>query len=193
MAIDLLQQLFGGNPQRQQEYADFLRRYQDDPNSISDEEAARRYREMMRNAPHDLADEANERAFGQLPDQDRRALAEQYRDATRNPSRPYDGYDYDDDEQAAQPRNLGRLTRRAEEQDPDLFGQLFGQDSPLNSTLGKAALAGAAAFLASRVLSGQQGGGGIGLPGFGPAPGQPGGGGSIPGLNTGLGDSGKKI
>ena len=77
MAMDLLQKFFGTNPQRQQEYGEFLDRYQRDPGSISDEEAARRYREMMRNAPPDLAAQANEHAFGQLPQQDRRALADQ--------------------------------------------------------------------------------------------------------------------
>jgi len=166
MAMDLLQKFLGSNPQKQQDYADFVQRYHNDPNSISDEEAARRYRELMRNAPQDLADEADQHGFGQLPEQDRRQLAQQYQDANGNPSRPFDGYNYNDPNQAADPRHLGRMTRQAENQDPDLFGQLFGQDSPLNSTVGKAALAGAAAFHASRVLSGGQGGAGGGLGGL---------------------------
>lgn len=183
MAMDLLQKFLGSNPQKQQEYADFVRRYQEDPNSISDEEAARRYRELMRNSPQDLADEAHQHGFGQLPEQERRKLAQQYQDANSNPSRPFDGYNYNDPNQAADPRQLGRMTQQAENQDPDLFGQLFGQNSPLNSTLGKAALAGAAAFLASRVLSGQgqQGSAGSGLGGL--LGGQPGGaGGGLGGL-----------
>ena len=163
MAMNLLQQFLGSNPQKQQEYADFVQRYQNDPNSISDEEAARRYRELMQNSPQELADEANQQGFGQLPEQDRRQLAQQYEQAHSNPGRPFDGYNYNDPNQAADPRQLGRMTQQAGNQDPDLFGQLFGQNSPLNSTVGKAALAGAAAFLASRVLSGQgQQGGGLG-------------------------------
>jgi hypothetical protein len=157
MTIDLLQRFFGTNPQRQQEYADFIQRHQSDPNSISDEEAARRYRELMRNAPPDLLAEANEHAFQQLPPQDRRTLADRFRDATQDPNRPFDGYTYDDPNQAADPRNLGRMAGQAGQQDPDLLEQLIGKDSPLNSTIGRAALAAGAAYLASRVLSGQVG------------------------------------
>ena len=50
------------------------------------------------------------------------------------------------------------MASQANQQDPDLMEQLVGKDSPLNSTLGKAALAAGAAFLASRVMSGQGGG-----------------------------------
>jgi hypothetical protein len=163
--MDLLQKFFGTNPQAQQDYGEFVRRYQDDPNSISDEEAARRYREMMRNAPPDVAADAHEHAFGQLPQQDRSALADRYRAAAQDPNRPFDGYNYSDPNEAADPRNLGRMSRQAEQQDPDLFDKVLGKDSPLNSTLGRAALAGAAAYVASRVLSGQ--GGGINIPSLG--------------------------
>src|SRR5262245_31923336 len=105
MAMDLLQKFFGTNPRAQQEYSDFVQRYQDDPSSISDEEAARRYREMMRNAPPEIAAEAHEQAFGQLPQQDRRVLADRYQAASRDPNRPFDGYNYSDPNQAADPRN----------------------------------------------------------------------------------------
>lgn len=162
MAMDLLHQFLGSNPQRQQDYADFLQRYQNDPSSISDDEAARRYRELMRQAPPDLADEAHNQAFGQLSQQDRRVLADRFRDASQDSRRPFDGYRYDDPNQAADPRNLGRMTRQADQQDPDLMTQLLGQNSPLNSTLGRAALAGAAAYVASRVLGNQGQGGGLG-------------------------------
>ena len=40
----MLEQSPGGSPDQQQDLADFLRRYQEDPNSISAWEAARRYR-----------------------------------------------------------------------------------------------------------------------------------------------------
>lgn len=155
MAMDLLQQFFGTNPQRQQEYADFIQRYQDDPNSISDEEAARRYREMMRNASPNMAAEAHQHAFEQLPQQDRRAVADRFRSATEDPNRPYDGYTYNNVDEAADPRNLGQMAGRASEKDPDLLEQLVGKDSPLNSTMGKVAMAAGAAFLASRFLGGQ--------------------------------------
>lgn len=162
MDLSLLQQFFQNNPERQQDYADFIQRYQDNPASISDEEAARRYREIMRHTSTDAADEANEQAFGGLPVNMLKSLAGSFLGANNDPNRPYDGYNYNDEDEAAQPRNVGRMARRAEEQDPDLLTQLLGKDSPLNSDLGRAALAGGAAYLASRALSGK-GGTGIDL------------------------------
>lgn len=152
MAIDLLQQFFGTNPQLRREYTDFMQRYKDDPRSISDAEAARRYRELLRRAPPELAAEAHAYGFGQLPQGDRRSLAERFRDAAQDPSRPFDGYAYPEPDSAADPANLGHMASQAEQQDPDLLERLVGKDSPLNSPLGRMALAGAAAYLANRVL-----------------------------------------
>ncbi len=155
--MDRLTQFFGQDSTRQQDYQEFSQRYQHDPQSISDAEAARRYRELASQLDDDDLDEAHEQAFSHLAPQQRRQLAEHYQRATQDPSRPYQGYpqDYDLD-QAAQPRELGRMTRRASREDPDLLEQLVGQDSPLASTGGKLAMAGAAAFLASRFLGGKR-------------------------------------
>lgn len=188
MAMDLLQQFLGGDQKRQQDYGDFLRRYQENPNGISDEEAAQRYRELMRQAPPDVADEANQYAFGHLPQESRSQLADRYREATSDPNRPYNGYSYDDHNQAADPRNLGRMTRQADEQDPDLFGQIFGQNSPLGGTLGKAALAAGAAYLAGRVFSGQGQPGGLNIPGLGGGQGN-----QFPGLQRQRGDLDRQV
>lgn len=153
--LDRLADFFGQDKTREQEYRDFSDRYQRDPGQISDAEAARRYRELVAQGRLDDrdADEAHENAFSQLSEADRRALAQRYQEATRDPNRPYDGYPGDMDlDQASDPRNLGRMTRRAGEQDPDLLEQLVGSDSPLNSTGAKLAMAGAAAYLASKYL-----------------------------------------
>lgn len=155
MAMDLLQQFLGKSPQRQQEYADFLRRFQNDPNSISDEEAARRYREMMQNASPEVAAQANQQVFSQLPDQQRQVLASHFQRAHDDPNQAFDGYNHSDPNQAADPQNLGQMAAQAAQQQPDLLGQLVGQNSPLNSTAGKIALAAGAAYVASRVLGGQ--------------------------------------
>jgi len=174
MALDLLQQFLGGNPQKQQEYADFLQRYQQDPTSISDAEAARRYRELVGKAHPDLAADAHGQVLAQLSPDQRGQLAQQYQNAHNDPNSPFDGYNYSDPNQAADPSSLGRMAQQAEQQDPDLFDKIFGSGSPLGSTAGKVALAGIAAYLASRVLGGQQGNSG-GLGGLlGGLSGQPG-------------------
>ncbi len=152
--LDRLTQFLGQDEARQREYSDFERRYNEDPNQISDAEAARRYREIMAQVDNDDDEDvgsAYDQAFGRMSEQERRALAQRFREATGDPDRPYHGYPEDMDlDQAAQPRALGRMTRRASQEDPDLLEQLVGSNSPLNSTAGKMALAGAAAFLARR-------------------------------------------
>lgn len=154
--MDRLGDFFNQDNQRQQEYQQFSQRYSTDPHSISEAEAARRYREMMAHSYMDDDDDddyGDEQVFSQMSPQDRRLLAQRYQEATRDPNRPYQGYPQGMDlDQAAQPRNLGRMTRRAAREDGDLLDQLVGPSSPLSSTAGKLALAGGAAFLASRFM-----------------------------------------
>lgn len=158
--FDKLNQFFDQDPKRQDDYRDFERRYREDPGGISDEEAARRYREMMTHMEEDEgvdAQEEYEQAFSRMSPEERRALAQRYQQATRDSSRSYQGYrdDYDD-ERAASPRELARMTRRASKEDPDLLQSLLGPNSPLNSTGGRAALAGLAALAARKYLGGRR-------------------------------------
>jgi hypothetical protein len=144
------------NTPQQQELADFLRRYQEDPNSISAEEAASRYRELIGVASPEAAAEAHDQAFAQLPSQERHALAQQFQAAQNDPTSPFDGYGYDDLDKAAAPRTLGLMAQQASQQDGGLLDRLLGEGSPLNSTLGRMAMAAAAAYLARKLLGGQQ-------------------------------------
>jgi hypothetical protein len=155
--MDRLGQFFQQDNNREHEYRDFERRYREQPDQISDREAAQRYREMMQHMDDDDDDEdmnqEYERSFGQMPPQERRMLAERYQQATRDSSRPYQGYPegYDLD-QASSPRELARMTRRASKEDPDLLEQMVGPGNPLAGTAGKMALAGLAAVAASKFL-----------------------------------------
>ena len=158
--LDKLGDFFDGQPERQKDYRDFQRRYQTHPDRVSDEEAARRYRELMANMEDEDEDEevqqAYEAAFGKLSERERRALAESYREATHDKSRAYRGYEHGRAlEQASTPRDLGRMTRKAAQQDPDLLTQLVGPNSPLSGTAGRQALAGLATFAAKRFLGGR--------------------------------------
>jgi hypothetical protein len=156
--FDKLTQFMGQDSSREEDYRDFERRYREDPNQISDEEAARRYREIMANSDEDYDDpeaEAEyERAFSQMSPDERRQLARQYQEAHRDDSRSFQGYRDDlDEERASSPRELGRMTRQASQQDPNLLEGLLGKGSPLASTGGKMAMAGLAAFAAKRFLN----------------------------------------
>ena len=156
--MDKLNQFFGQDTKREDEYRDFERRYREDPDSISDEEAARRYREMAQHDDMNDMDDPDteaeyERAFSRMSPDERRELARRYQDASRDSSSGFNGYrdDYDDN-RASSPRELGRMTRQASQQDPNLLEGLLGQGSPLTSTGGKIAMAGLAALAARRFL-----------------------------------------
>lgn len=144
--------------ERQKEYQDFANRYEAQPDDISDEEAARRYRELMANVDDGDEDEqmqqAYETALNKLTPDERRLLAEKFREANNDPNRPYDGYQGEQDlAEASSPRQLGRMTRKAAQQDPDLLEQVLGPNSPLTGRTGRMALAGLAALAAKRFLA----------------------------------------
>ena len=153
----MLGEFFGQDKKREEDYRDFERRQRENPEQISDREAAQRYREMMQHVDdgdeNEEVEQEYEKAFNNLSPQERRDLAERYMKATEDSGRSYQGYDRQHDiERASSPRELGRMTRRAAKQDPDLLEQLVGSNSPLNSRGGKMALAGLAAFAAKRFL-----------------------------------------
>ena len=154
--LDKLNDFLNQDPKRAEEYRDFQKRAEERPEDISDAEAARRYRELMAHAGDEDDQEMEqqyEQAFGKLSPEERRVVAERYQEATRNDSRPYDGYNQNQNiEQASDPKELGRMTRRAAQKDPDLIDQVFGENSPLSGTAGRMALAGVAAFAAKRFL-----------------------------------------
>jgi hypothetical protein len=178
MAHDSLQQLFGGDEAKQQDYADFLRRFQEDPGSISEAEASRRYRELVRSAGPNTVAEAYQHVLGQLAPEQRQQLAQQYQSAHDDPRSSFNGFRFSSSGQAADARHLGQMAQQAEQQDPDLFDKIFGQNSPLSGPLGRLVLSALAAYLANRVLSqqsGQQPGQQPGQPAPSQNPGLPGG------------------
>ncbi len=61
--------------QSRADYSDYLKRFQEDPQSISTEEAAQRYKELMSHASPELAAEANQHIMSLLPQNDRAVLA----------------------------------------------------------------------------------------------------------------------
>src|SRR5438067_2203251 len=108
--LNRLSQFLDQDPSRQQDYQNFAQRYQQDPNSISDEEAAQRYRELMAHADPQAAEQAHAQAFQQLPQQDRQQWAQQFQQAHQDPNIPWQGYPQGmDPSQAAHPQQLGQM------------------------------------------------------------------------------------
>jgi len=125
-------------------------------NNLSDQEAAQRYQDILAQLPSDQATELNALALSQVGQDERRGLAGQFRQAHDNPNTPFDGYEFDDDDEAASPLGLGRMSARAQHQDPALLGSMFSGNSSLGGTVGKAALGALAALLIRQMMNGQQ-------------------------------------
>ena len=149
-----INEFFEQDQARQQAHQDFAARYQQDPEQLTDDEVSRHYRELANHLDDQDMDAAHQLAFAQMSEDDRRTLAQQYQYATRDPSRAFQGYPAGTDfKRMAQPRQLGRMTRDAARNDPELLEQLVGPDSPLPSASAKLAMAGTAAALASRYFA----------------------------------------
>ena len=155
---NLLGNLFGQDD-REDDYRRFDDRYsRGRPEDLDDDEVQRRYRQVLRNAPPELIEDAHADAFSQLDPQERRLLAQRLRQQAAQLEDPYDD-PYDRDDLDDDPRTLARMARRAEQRNPNVMDQLFGgQQGPLSNPMVKMALAGAAALAARRFLGGQQGG-----------------------------------
>jgi hypothetical protein len=151
---------------------DFINRYQQGPQGISEQEAANRYREV---APHLSSEEhmrAAKEAFARMSPEERaefgRYMAEQ---AQRQ------GHDFIDlnqdgiDDRLQDPDYLARTTTQAHQKQPGLLGQLFGGgehsssahsgSGMLSSPLAKGVLGGIAAYGLSRMLGGGHHHGGL--------------------------------
>ena len=135
-------------------------------NSLSDQEASQRYQQIVAQLPPDEATKLNALALSQVDHNERRTLASQFRQAKNDPNSPFDDFDDDDDDdRAADPMVLGRMTARAQQQDPALLGgMLGGQQSGIGGQIGKAALAALAAMLIRNMMNGQGAGQSQGLP-----------------------------
>ena len=153
---DLLGSLFGQGT-REEDYRRFDDQYaRGRPEDLDDHEVQQRYRQVLRNAPPQLVEDAHADAFAQLDPRERQLLAQRLRQQAQQLEAPY-GDPYDRDDHDDDPRTLARMAQQAEQQNPGVLDQLFGgQPGPLNNPLVKMAMAGAAAMAARRFL-GQQG------------------------------------
>ena len=159
-----------GDPRRY--YQDFVDRYQQGPQGISDQEAAARYQQVAPQLPPDDYLRAAQEAFARMSPEDRvqfgRYMAEQ---AQRQ------GHDFIDlnqdgiDDRLQDPDYLARTTTQAHQKEPGLLGQLFGGSGGhssggtgggmLSSPLAKGVLGGIAAYGLSRMLGGGHHRGGL--------------------------------
>ena len=158
-----------GDPRRY--YQDFVDRYQQGPQGISDQEAAARYQQVAPQLPPDDYLRAAQEAFARMSPEERvqfgRFMAEQ---AQRQ------GHDFIDlnqdgiDDRLQDPDYLARTTTQAHQEQPGFLNQLFGGGGGhtggagggmLSNPLAKGVLGGIAAYGLSRMLGGGHHRGGL--------------------------------
>ncbi|HEY7067507.1 MAG TPA: hypothetical protein VII06_38985 [Chloroflexota bacterium] len=157
--LGFLQNLLGGQ-QQQQEYQDFLQRFQQGHPSegYSDQEAVNRYQQVATQLPPDAYQQSAQEAFARLTPEERMQFAQwlQSRAQQQNVSVPGMGSGADMT-RYQDPGALAQATTQMHQQDPDMLTRvLTGKTgTALDNPLARAALAGVAAMAARRVLTGR--------------------------------------
>jgi len=152
---------------------DFIKRYQQGPQRISEQEAADRYRQVASQLPPEDYLQAAKEAFARMSPEERVQFGRYLgQEAQRQ------GHDFIDlnqdgiDDRLQDPDYLAQTTSRAHQEQPSLVGQLFGGSGDggghaggstgggmLSSPLAKGVLGGIAAYGLSRMLGGKHHGG----------------------------------
>jgi hypothetical protein len=179
--MGLLDELIGGG-NRQQEYGDFVQRYQQGPpyEGISDDEAGQRYSEVAGEVDQQTYQDSARDALTNLGPDERNAFASQLHQHAQG-----QGVDTGWDGQSTDPDSLAAMTSNVHQQNPDLLTGLLGGaagagglggmlggggQSALGGLLGgagggnpvmKAVVGGIAAMAAKRMMGGQTGGFGL--------------------------------
>ena len=156
----------------QRHVEDFINRYQQGPQAISEEEAANRYREV---APHLSSEDhmrAAKEAFARMSPEERAEFGRYMGEQAQRQGHNFIDLNEDGiDDRLQDPDYLARTTTQAHQKEPGLLGQLFGGSGGhssggtgggmLSSPLAKGALGGIAAYGLSRMLGGGHHRGGL--------------------------------
>jgi hypothetical protein len=164
---NLLQSLLGGG-QQQQQYQDFVNRYEQGPPSqgYSGQEVLQRYQDVATRVPPDLYEQSAEEAFARLSPQERAEFARFLQQRAQQQHVSLVDYNRDgiDDRMQQDPHALAQMTTRMEQQQPGLLGQLLGgldlgggqpggqQGNLLENPVAKAAMAGIAAMAVKHLM-----------------------------------------
>ena len=175
--MGLLDELLGGG-QRQQEYGDFIDRYQQGApyDGISDQEAGQRYSEVAGEVDPQTYQNSARDAFGNMAPDERSQFAGQLHEYAQG-----QGVDTGWDGRSTDPDTVAAMTAKVHQQNPGLLGSLLGGGSGAGGGAGglagvlgggggglggmrggggnpvmKAALAGIPAMAAKRMMGGGQ-------------------------------------
>jgi hypothetical protein len=159
--MNFLENIFGGNRERENDYRNFVNRYEQGPPSegYSDDEVYNRYQQVSRQLPPDVYQESAQEAFSRMTPQERMQFGRYLQQQTRQQNLNFPDLNQDGiDDRFQDPRYLAQATGQINQQQPDrgATGTPMGGQSGniLANPLAKGAMAGIAA-LALKKLMGQ--------------------------------------
>lgn len=152
----------------QQEQTDFINRYQQNPNSIPNQEVSARYQQVASQLSPTDYQQIAQQVFAQMPSQERMQFAQSLIQQAQQ-----QGYSFPDvnqdgiDDRLQDPNQLAQMTSHAHQQQPGMMGQLLNGDAKqsmtnaLGSPVAKGVMGGIAAYGLSRLIGGGSHGGGL--------------------------------
>ena len=162
--MGLLDELLGGG-QREQEYQDFVNRYDQGPpyEGISDEEAVSRYQEMAPHLDPDAYQQAAHDSINQLSPEERLQFGQQLGNQAQRQGLSLPGLHEGGDERLGDPGMLASLASGLHQQQPGGLARLLGGlgggalgggggSGPLGNPLARAVLSGITAMATKRLL-----------------------------------------
>lgn len=152
--MNILQDVLGGG-QQQQDFQDFINRYQQGQPSegYSDQEVANRYQQVASKLPAQDYERAAVQAFERLSPQQREQFGQFLSQQAQQRGINIPGLSGGNGSQDA--GQLARATAQVHQQQPDLLQSLFSQGGALSNPVAKAAVAGIVAMAAKHFLSGK--------------------------------------
>ncbi|KYC36813.1 hypothetical protein WA1_44915 [Scytonema hofmannii PCC 7110] len=127
--MNLLESIFGGNREAENDYRNFINRYEQGSPSegYTDEEVLGRYQQVSRQLPPDLYQESAQEAFSRMSPQERMQFGQYFQQQSRSSNLNFPDLNQDGiDDRLQDPNYLARATGRIHQQQPDLLGQIFG-------------------------------------------------------------------
>src|SRR5215203_6609329 len=116
---------FGG-PQ-QQDHRDYLDRFRQGPQAVTDAEAAARYERVAPQLPPDVYRQSAQDVFAQLTPEQRMQLGQQLIQSARQGGQSFPDVNGDGiDDRLQDPNFLAQKTTQVHQQQPGLLGQLLG-------------------------------------------------------------------
>lgn len=170
--MNLLESIFGSNRETENDYRNFINRYEQGPPSegYSDEEVFNRYQQVSRQIPPDLYEESAREAFSRMSPQERMQFGHYLQQQARSSNSNFPDLNQDGiDDRFQDPNYLAQTTGRIHQQQPDILSQIFGAATGglmgsqggqggniFNNPLAKGAMAGIAALAAKKLLQGNR-------------------------------------